>query len=72
MSDAVPDPRLSVEVGAYFLGLPERWMDDPHWRCANGHVRRWFLKSEEHGDLCVSCGEPVRLTFPEDREAEIP
>lgn len=50
----------------FFLGLPERWLDEPRWRCLNGHVSRRYLKSEEHGDLCLACEQPVRLTFPED------
>lgn len=50
----------------FFLGIPDRWFEDPHWRCLNGHVSRRYLKTEEYGDLCLACQKPVRLSFPED------
>ena len=51
-----------------FLGIPERWLDDPTWKCSNGHVSKIFLKSEEKGDLCLACLEPVRLCDPDETE----
>lgn len=52
-----------------FLGIPERWLDDPTWKCPNGHISRRFLKSEAHQtDLCLACMEPVRLCDPDERE----
>lgn len=60
---------LAREEGPFFMGVPERWLDDPTWRCASGHVSKRYLKSEATGrDLCLACRAPVRLTFPEDRE----
>jgi hypothetical protein len=41
--------------------IPETWLDDPHWFCPNGHVSGVYLKSEERGDLCLACMEPVML-----------
>jgi hypothetical protein len=54
-----------------FLGRPDRWSAEPHWRCPNDHVSTTFLKSEERGDLCLACGANVRLTFPEDRDGPL-
>lgn len=65
------------ETGPFFLGFPERWLDAPRWRCAQGHVSGRYLNSEEHGlYLCLGCyakgkeSEDFRvwLTFPEDTE----
>lgn len=52
---------------AMFMGLPDRWLADPTWRCLNGHVSKRFLKTET-GDRCLACGDLVLLTFPEDAE----
>lgn len=49
-----------------WFGKPDHWYSDPHWRCENDHVSLRYLKSEEHGDLCLACHKPVFLTFPED------
>lgn len=55
-----------------FLGTPDRWYENPRWRCVNNHVSRVYLKSEAVGaDLCLKCYEPVRLTFPEDRDGPL-
>ncbi len=43
-----------------FLGLPEIWMDDPHFFCRNGHISTTILKTDR-GDKCLACGEPVLL-----------
>mgnify|MGYP003423630750 CR=1 FL=1 len=51
-----------------FLGTPDRWYDNPHFRCENNHVSARYLKSEEKGDLCLACFKPVYMTFPEDIE----
>ena len=53
-----------------FMKIPDRWFDDQHFRCGNGHVSRMILKSETRGDLCLAggCGRNVRMTFPEDVE----
>lgn len=37
----------NIETGKFFMGIPERWMDDPTWRCINNHVSKRFLKSEK-------------------------
>jgi hypothetical protein len=51
-----------------FLGIPERWFDDPTWLCTNGHVSKRYLKSELRGDLCLACFEPVHLCDPATEE----
>lgn len=68
--------RLRMEIermaGApMFLGVPDRWYDRPTWRCLTGHVSERFLKTDD-GDRCMACGEPVRITFPEDYETDPP
>lgn len=50
---------------------PERWWDDPTWRCTNNHVNKIYLKSEEKGCVCVKCGNYICLTFPEDKDGEL-
>jgi hypothetical protein len=52
-----------------FLGIPERWLDDPTWKCSNGHISKIFLKSELCGDLCLACFQPVRLCDPNEKES---
>lgn len=52
--------------GPWFMGRPERWWEDPTWRCQNEHVSKRYLGSEERGGLCLACQEPVFLSFPED------
>lgn len=51
-----------------FLGIPDRWLDDPTWKCSNGHISKSFLKSESRGDLCLACFQPVRLCDPNEKE----
>lgn len=64
--------RARQESGKKFNGIPERWMDTPHWRCSNDHVSLRYLKSESTGcDLCLACGERVFMTFPEDSEGPL-
>ena len=31
---------LKNENGPFFLGLPERWLDNPTFRCEGGHVMK--------------------------------
>ena len=60
---------IAKETGPLFMGLPDRWYDDPHYRCPNGHISTTILKSEAKGcSCCLSCWEPVILTFSEDKE----
>lgn len=55
-----------------FLDIPDRWYEVPHWRCPNDHVSTAYLKSDaKRADLCLKCYEPVRLTFPEDRDGPL-
>jgi hypothetical protein len=55
------------------LGIPVRWMSGtPKYRCPNDHVSTTILKSEVLGDLCLTCQEPVLLTFPEDQDGPRP
>jgi hypothetical protein len=53
------------------LERPDRWYDDPHWRCVNGHVNPEpiadWLGDEWSFQLCPECKTLVRLTFPEDK-----
>jgi hypothetical protein len=62
------------------LERPDRWYDDPHWRCVNGHVNTapvegWLndpqaapgYDPEWSFQLCPECKTLVRLTFPEDK-----
>jgi hypothetical protein len=59
------------------LERPDRWYDDPHWRCVNDHVntepvagyRRENAQATEEWSfqLCPQCHHLVRLTFPEDK-----
>ena len=63
--------RLKEEVSASesFLGVPERWLDDPTWKCANGHISKRYLKSEALGqNVCLECRTPVRLCDPNEQE----
>lgn len=62
------------EGGPMFMGWPDRWLDDPHWRCLGNHVSTMVLKSEMDGQVCLAggCRTPVHLTFPEDRDGPLP
>ena len=60
---------LKNENGPTFLGLPERWLDNPTFRCEGGHVRTWYIKSERLGySACKKKKKMVWTTFPEDTE----
>lgn len=60
---------LDKEPGPFFQGLPERWLDSPHYRCEEGHISTRYLKSERLGrSACLACGGALWLTFPEDKE----
>jgi hypothetical protein len=64
--------RAEAERGPKPLQLPERWMDNPHWRCINDHVSECFLKSEAlQRDCCPACQAPCYLTFPEDKDGPL-
>jgi hypothetical protein len=68
----VIQPKVDEERAAgarFFMGKPDRWYETPHWRCDNGHVSTWYIKSEALRDsVCPSCRTTVWLTFPEDKE----
>lgn len=49
---------------------PERWWDNAHWRCLNGHVSTSLLGTE-NGRVCLACQGQVWLTFPEDRDGDL-
>jgi hypothetical protein len=57
-----------------FKGKPDRWWDGGTgtgtWRCCNDHVSTFLLKTEQ-GYRCIACGEPVLLTFPEDKDGPL-
>jgi hypothetical protein len=60
------------EMGAVWMGKPDRWYADPHWRCENDHVSVSFLKSEAKGcACCLECFSPVVLTVPEDKNGPL-
>jgi hypothetical protein len=66
---AMRDNLAASENGPRFLGIPDRWFDAGLFRCINGHVSAWILKSETLGrDACLAggCMAPVLITFPED------
>lgn len=58
------------------IDRPDRWYDDPHWRCINDHVNpepvqgyrreNAQVTTEYSFQLCPQCHHLVRLTFPED------
>jgi hypothetical protein len=50
-----------------FLGKPERWFEDIHFACKNGHVSGNCLKTEL-GDRCLACNEYVRMIAPMGEE----
>lgn len=63
--------RADAEGGPKFMGFPDRWWDDPTFRCVNNHVSKSGLKVESRGALCclaAGCREVLWLTFPEDQE----
>ena len=62
---------LDEETGPRFMGLPERWIDHPTWRCANGHVSTWNVRRDCGDAVCPACMRPVWLTAPEDEEREV-
>jgi hypothetical protein len=53
---------------AMFRGIPERWLEDPRWRCALGHVTKIGIRFETDARRCLvdGCGADLHLTFPED------
>lgn len=53
-----------------FMERPDRWFDQPHWRCVRDHVSIRYLKTDR-GDACLACFKPVYLTFPEDRDGPL-
>lgn len=65
-----------VEEGdaPWFAGRPDRWWENAHWRCTNGHVSTSYLKSEARAaSVCLAggCRQPVTLTFPEDADGPL-
>ena len=49
--------------GKWFCGLPEEWMDDPHWWCENGHLSTTTLRRDSgpHRNVCLACFAGVML-----------
>ena len=44
----------------FFLEIPDSWYEPmPTYGCENGHASRRYLKSEEHGMLCLACGKRI-------------
>lgn len=64
--------RALNESGPLFMGKPDRWYDNPHFRCLYNHVSTVYLKSEAYGyPLCPKCYTQTFLTFPEDRDGPL-
>ena len=55
-----------------FMGIPDRWYEAHLFRCERGHVSSMILKTETRGDRCLACHGRVKMTFPEDYEADPP
>ena len=51
--------RASLAGEEMFLGIPDRWYEPVTFGCENGHISRRYLKSEDHGSLCLACQSPV-------------
>lgn len=51
-----------------FYGIPDRWYTLPTYRCCKGHIMHMYLKTEGYGNVCITCREPIFLTYPEDTE----
>lgn len=51
-----------------FAGKPDRWWDNPTWRCLSGHVSKKYLFSSPMGNHCLKCRDFIVLTYPEDIE----
>lgn len=62
----------SSEGGTMREGRPERWWNDPTWRCVNAHVAKECNERRRRRE-CVYrfCGCGVQLTFPEDRSGPL-
>jgi len=62
-----------AEGGAMQDSVPERWWQDPTWRCTNGHVSKRFGPGRRRRRVCVFkfCDSLVLLTFPEDRSGPL-
>jgi hypothetical protein len=63
----------AAEGGPLNGAVPVRWEQNPTWRCSNCHVSQGFIEGRRGVRLCVFkyCGEPVELTFPEDRSGPL-
>jgi len=48
-----------------FMGKPDAWFEKHRWRCCNDHVCGAYLITD-FGVRCLTCYEPVALTFPAD------
>jgi hypothetical protein len=65
-----------IEIGkrentTMFMGKPDRWYENAHWRCIDDHVNGIYIKTDR-GSVCQTCGKNVYLTFPEDRTGPLP
>ena len=48
--------------GEFFLGLPDAWYEPKTtYACINGHISNHYLRSEEKGNVCMSCYEKIYL-----------
>lgn len=62
---ALQDREIAAAAKAgeeFFMDLPDAWYEPrPTYGCNNGHVSRCYLKSEEHGPLCLECHEGIAM-----------
>ena len=63
----------AAEGGSSREGLPERWLQNPTWRCVNAHVAKRCNQGRRGRRECVynHCSSTVQLTFPEDRSGPL-
>ena len=61
--------QIATDAGeVLFLGVPDKWFDDPNYFCENGHVSKNILSGDD-GDRCLACMKPT-IIGPPIREQE--
>lgn len=61
-----------AEGGPMFGDKPDRWYEEPTWRCYNDHVSAWYVGAERSPYArCPACREAVFLTFPGDLDGPL-
>lgn len=57
------DTPRELHPGPKFQSIPETWLDEPTFLCADGHVSMTVLGTDS-GDRCLGCQGRVRMTDP--------